>query len=365
MSKLTDNKIKNFKHRIKSVTTGPRALVDGGAGFIGSNLCGRLLEKGYEVFAVDNLITGKLKNISRYSRNQRFHFIETDINDPGFPEIFQDIKINEIYHLACPTGVPNIKKLGEEMITTCSLGTLNIMSLARAQSASIVYSSSAEIYGQPEETPQNEHYTGNVNPIGPRSAYEEGKRFAESIIKMYADKYGLNAKIVRIFNTYGPGMSLSDQRVMPQFLQSIIRGKKLTIYGDGSQTRTFLYVSDLLSGLELVMKKGKPGEAYNVGGDSQITIKDLAELMKKLTGYRLDVEFVPHFIEDHNHRQPAVSKAELLGWRQTVSLEEGLKKMIAANGVKLARPIAIRSVAKDSFTVNESLSAEPMLEAGS
>ncbi|OGF27524.1 hypothetical protein A2303_01520 [Candidatus Falkowbacteria bacterium RIFOXYB2_FULL_47_14] len=364
MSKITGNKIKNLEHQIKTAAAGPRALVDGGAGFIGSNLCGHLLAQGYEVFAVDNLITGKIKNISRYSHDQRFHFIEMDINDSEFPETFRNIKINEIYHLACPTGVPNIKKLGEEMINTCSRGTFNVMSLARAHGAGVVYSSSAEVYGQPEETPQSEHYTGNVNPIGPRSAYEEGKRFAESIIKMYADKYGLNAKIVRIFNTYGPGMSLSDQRVMPQFLQSIIRGKKLTIFGDGSQTRTFLYVSDLLSGLELVMKNGKPGEAYNIGGDNQITIKELAELMKKLTGYRLEVEFVPHFIEDHNHRQPAVSKAELLGWRQTVSLEEGLKRMIIANGVKLARPIAIRSVAKDKFTIKESLSTEPMLGAG-
>jgi len=341
-----------------------RVLVDGGAGFIGSNLCGALLKDGHEVFAVDNLITGKIKNVSRYADNKKFHFIKTDISDAKFPGMLRDLKFDQIYHLACPTGVPNIKKLGEEMILTSSLGTLNVMDLALAHKAKVVFSSSAEVYGQPEETPQTENYNGNVDPIGPRSAYEEGKRFAESIIKMYVDKYGLDAKIVRIFNTYGPGMSLSDQRVMPRFLQSIRGGQKLLIYGDGSQTRTFLYISDLLRGLQLVMEKGKPGEVYNVGGETQISIKDLGNLMKKLTGYQSDIEFAPHFILDHDHRQPATTKSQLLGWRPSVSLEEGLKKMIVWSGLRLAKTMPIKSTAREKtagslgMIVNRPLSPE-------
>lgn len=324
-----------------------RVLVDGGAGFVGSNLCGALLEAGHEVFAVDNLITGKIKNISPYANNKKFHFIKMDIGDTRFRDMFKNIKLDQIYHLACPTGVPNIKILGEEMILTCSLGTLNIMGLALAHKAKVVFSSSAEVYGQPEKTPQMENYNGNVDPIGPRSAYEEGKRFAETIIKMYVDKYGLDAKIVRIFNTYGPGMSLSDQRVMPRFLRSILGGRKLRVYGDGSQTRTFLYISDLLRGLELVMEKGKAGEAYNVGGETQISIKDLGDLIRKLTGCQSEIEFAPHFIEDHSHRQPGTSRSQLLGWHPLVSLEEGLKKMIIWNGLRLAKTVPIKSAARE------------------
>ena len=313
---------------------GNSVLVTGAAGFIGSNLCRTLLKQGCEVYAVDNLITGRFENIVPFLGSKRFHFIKLDIIQPAFRKMFHLIRVNEIYDLACPTGVPNIKIMGEEMILTNSLGTLHIMELARRHSARVLFTSSAEIYGQPEVTPQNEDYNGNVNPLGPRSAYEEGKRFSESIIRMYADKYNVNAKIVRIFNTYGPGMSLADQRVMPQFLLSIRSGKNLIIYGTGEQTRTFVYIDDLVRGLILIMQKGNKGEPYNIGGEEQVTIKQLALILKELTDYENEITFSPHFIEDHNHRQPNIEKVKSLGWQQTITLKQGLQRMLSANNIK-------------------------------
>ena len=311
------------------------ALITGGAGFVGVNLSKFLLDKGYQVFCVDNLITGKIKNIIPLFDNKNFHFFKIDINHPAFEITFKKTPLHEIYHLACPTGVPNIKIMAEEMLLTNSTGTSNVLELARSHDARAVFTSSAEIYGQPEVTPQEEYYNGNVNPIGPRSPYEEGKRFSETLFRMYAEKYQVRAKIVRIFNTYGPGMSLEDQRVMPKFLKSIKNNEDIEIYGDGEQTRTFLYVDDLVNGIFLVMRKGVSGEAYNVGGDNQMKIKDLATLMKNMTNYQNGISFSPHFIEDHKHRQPATKKIRELGWNPKTQLVEGLKKMIFANGIKV------------------------------
>jgi nucleoside-diphosphate-sugar epimerase len=308
-------------------------MITGAAGFIGSNLVRTLLAAGKEVYAVDNLITGKMENLLPFFDNRKFHFLKVDINKPVLKDLFKNLKLGGIYHLACPTGVPNIKLMGEEMILTCSVGTTNVMEIARAHGAKVVIASSAEVYGQPLVSPQEESYTGNADPIGPRSAYEEGKRFSEAVLKMYADKYGLHAKIVRIFNTYGPGMSLSDQRIIPQLLQSVKENRNFIIYGDGSQTRTFLYVDDLVKGLMAVMQKGKAGEAYNVGGGEQITMRELAELVKKMTGSTNEIEYRPHFIEDHKMRQPSTLKAQALGWRQSVSLEDGLGAMISTLGI--------------------------------
>jgi len=309
-------------------------LVTGGAGFIGSNLCKSLLKQGHNVIAVDNLITGNINNLKEIFDNKQFNFFHLDITEPLFTQVFKNIKIEQIYHLACPTGVPNIKKYGEEMVLTCSLGTINVMEIAKLHQAKLLYTSSAEVYGQPERTPQDENYTGNVNPIGPRSPYEEGKRFSESVLKMYSDKYNMDVDIVRIFNTYGPGMSLSDQRVMPRFVNSIIKNKNFTIYGDGEQTRTFCYIDDLIHGLVLVMQEGNKGEIYNIGGDKQVSIKELALLMKQISGSQNEINYVPHFIEDHRHRQPSTEKVKKLGWQQKISLAEGLKKMLAANNIK-------------------------------
>lgn len=328
--RVANNDFVDYKRKLEKNIT---ILVDGGAGFIGSNLCRFLLSQGYEVVAVDNLITGHIKNITPLFSNPRFHFFKLDITDDLFVSIFSNIQINQIYHLACPTGVPNIKIMGEEMLMTSSIGTRNVLEIARRNKAKLVFSSSAEVYGEPEKTPQTEKYSGNVHPLGPRSSYEEGKRFSETLVLLYAEKYNVEAKIVRIFNTYGPGMSLKDQRVLPQFIKSVINNEDLTIYGDGSQTRTFCYIDDLLNGLQIVMNKGLKGEAYNIGGEKQITIKDLSILTKQLTNYRNGTKFIPHFIEDHSHRQPSLERVKSLGWQAKISLEQGLRRMIAANNL--------------------------------
>jgi len=317
-----------------------KILVTGGAGFIGSSLCHSLLAKGFEVFAVDNLITGKKENLTPLLNRNKFHFDELDIISPEFLQKFRDIKFGQIYHLACPTGVPNIKKFGEEMLLTCSVGTLNVIELAKMHGAKLLFSSTAEVYGEPEVFPQRENYTGNVNPIGPRSAYEEGKRYAESLIAMITKKYGVDAKIVRVFNTYGPNMHEDDHRVIPRFIKQITSNGNITIYGDGRQSRTFLYIDDLIEGLLLIMKKGKAGEVYNAGSKKQTTVTELAELLLKISKRQNGIKYEPHFIEDHNHRLPSVEKIESLGWQQKISLEEGLKKTITSKETSFAKPIA-------------------------
>jgi len=303
-------------------------LVTGGAGFVGSNLCKALLQQGRIVYAVDNLITGRAENVAPFLDHKNFHFFELDINDTNFVEQFQNIQVNEVYHLACPTGVPNITILSTEMLDTCSLGTRNTLEVARMHKASLLFTSSCEVYGEPEVFPQTPEYTGNVSPVGPRCPYEEGKRFSESLVITYVRKYGLDAKIVRIFNTYGPGMSPEDQRVIPQFLKSIRLNKNLPVYGDGQQTRTFLYVDDLLRGFFLALHKGETGSVYNVGGNRQITMKELAELTIELTNSKSKVEYLPHFTEDHSRREPDTTMIRELGWEQTVRLEEGIKRML-------------------------------------
>lgn len=312
------------------VKTSGVALVTGGAGFVGSNLCRFLLADGYRVMAVDNLITGRRKNLTALRSHAQFEFHQIDIVDPSFVSVFQRTPIDVIFHLACPTGVPNIQRYGEEMLLTNSHGTKHVIDLARQHCAAVILTSSCEIYGQPEVFPQHERYTGNVDPIGPRSAYEEGKRFAESMLITLGNKYGLDTKVVRIFNAYGPYMSPVDQRVIPRFLRSVVTGTELTIYGDGTQERTFLYVDDLVRGLLLVQQQGRPYEVYNLGSDRSITIKELADLVLTLTGRHNPIVHQPHFIQDHNRRLPSLGKVQALGWQPEVALEDGLARMIRA-----------------------------------
>lgn len=303
-------------------------LITGGAGFVGSNLCKRLLKDGHNVVAVDNLITGRRRNIEPLLQDEKFSFIEGCITAPSFLEKIAPYTIKAIYHLACPTGVPNIARLGEEMLMTNSIGTLNVLILTRKHNAQLLFTSTAEVYGDPKVTPQCETYTGNVDPVGPRSAYEEGKRFSESLITTHTKKYNLNARIVRIFNTYGPGMSSEDKRVIPQFLNAIASGGELRIYGDGSQTRTHLFVDDLIDGLLTAMEKGSVGEVYNIGGNTPVTIKELAKTILKVARRENGIVYEPHFIEDHTSRLPLTQKIEALGWRRTVNLESGLRIML-------------------------------------
>lgn len=303
-------------------------LITGGAGLIGSNLCAKLLaEKDNKVIVLDNLLTSDGSNIHRHSLSPNFIFISHDITQNVNEKLKKKLgKIDEIYHLACPTGVPNLVKLAEEMLLTCSVGTKNILDLALGNNATLVFTSSSEVYGDPEVFPQREDYTGNVDTTGIRSPYEEGKRFSESIIMMYVRKYGLNAKIVRVFNTYGPGASRKESRVVSVFLKKAVSGLDLPVAGNGSQQRTFCYVDDLVNALLIVMQKGKQGEIYNAGGDEEISILDLAGMIIKITKSNSKIEFVDRPKHDHKSRRPDLEKIKMLGWSQEIGLLEGIRK---------------------------------------
>lgn len=311
-----------------------RILVTGGAGFIGSNLCQRLLELGHQVIAVDNLITGSKKNIAHLTKNPHFQFIFHDIIKPFSLTIsHQLLAIKYIYHLACPTGVCNLTTYGEEMLLTCSLGTKNVLELAREKQAKLLFTSSSEVYGDAKVFPQSEDYTGNVDPIGVRSPYEEGKRFSESLITLYARKYKLDAKIVRVFNTYGPRMSLTDTRVIPRFLSQATSDKPLTVEGDGTQRRTFCYINDLIDGITLAMQKGKRGEVYNLGSDHETSIIHLAGLIIRLVRSKSKVKYVKRPQHDHQRRLPSLEKVKRIGWYAKIGIEKGLKKTIRWYGL--------------------------------
>ena len=307
-----------------------RILVTGGAGFIGANLCQRLLEQNHEVIAVDNLITSDGSNLKRLQSFPNFTFFKHDIIKP-FPRKLttHNSQLTTIYHLACPTGVPNLTKLAEEMLLTCSRGTRNVLELVRLHQAQFLVTSSSEVYGNPLVSPQTENYTGNVDPIGIRSPYEEGKRFTESLVMMYSRKYKLDTKIVRVFNTYGPGMDTSETRVIPRFLQQAVSNQPITIHGHGIQKRTFCYVNDLVSGLLTVMKKGKSGEVYNLGSDQQVTINELAKLIIKVAKSSSKITEIKRPDHDHESRLPDLTKVKKLGWKLQTSLEDGLRKTLA------------------------------------
>jgi nucleoside-diphosphate-sugar epimerase len=302
-------------------------LVTGGAGFIGANLCKKLLDKGYVVLAVDNLITSDGSNVKSLLKNSNFEFFKHDITKP-FPKNLNSklSAISLVFHLACPTGVSNLVKLAEEMLLTCSTGTLNVLNFSKKNNAKVIFTSSSEAYGDPQVFPQKEEYNGNVNPVGIRSPYEEGKRFSESLIMGFVRKYGLDARIVRVFNTYGPGMSKTESRVVARFLRAARSNKALPVEGKGVQTRTFCYVDDLVEGLILIEEKGEKGEVYNLGSDEEITIKNLANKIIKLTNSKSKTGLVPRPSHDHNGRRPDLTKIKKLGWKKNLNLDEGLIK---------------------------------------
>lgn len=310
-----------------------KVLITGGAGFIGSNLCKVLIAHGAYVDCVDNLITGRVEAIQPLRSNKQFRFLQIDVNDPAFLAMALSTHYDEIYHLACPTGVPNIRVYGEQMLKTCSTGTHHVLQIACAQNAKLIYASSAEVYGNPEVFPQSEDYCGNVNAVGPRSAYEEGKRFGEALTELYSQKYHVDAKIVRIFNTFGVGMSPEDTRVIPHFLKQIQNRKNIIIYGDGNQTRTYLYIDDLIAGFMAVMSKGQRGEVYNIGGQQQLSIIQLVEMIRDLTPVSVTVEHRAHFIEDHSGRLPMTAKIKALGWQPHVDIRSGLYRMLVSCGI--------------------------------
>ncbi len=301
-----------------------RILVTGGAGFVGSHLCERLLQLGHEVVCLDNFFTAQRRNVEHLLDDHRFELVRHDVTQPTV------IEVDEIFHLACPASPVHYQRNPVRTINTAVQGTLNMLDMAREVSARILIASTSEIYGDPLEHPQVETYWGHVNPIGPRACYDEGKRCAESLTVSYARQYDVVARIARIFNTYGPRMHEDDGRVVSNFVLQALRGQPITIYGDGSQTRSFCYVSDLIEGfIRLMALQDDPGPV-NLGNPRESTIRELAEIVISLVGSRSTLRLDPLPVDDPTRRCPDISKAKrLLGWEPKVALEEGLTKTIA------------------------------------
>lgn len=305
------------------------AIVAGGAGFIGSHLCKALLEDNLFVYCIDNLITGQEKNIEELQKNSNFKFVNQDVVESL--SISGDIDF--IFHLASPAS-PNknnpksyINKPTETLLAN-SLGTYNLLEFARKNNAKFLYASSSEVYGNPKVSPQTEDYWGNVNPNGIRSVYDEGKRFSEAMIMSYVRTHNLNARIVRIFNTYGPKMA-KDGRVIPDFITQSLSGSPITVYGDGKQTRSLCFIDDMIDGIKKAMFADIKGEVINLGNPNEMTILDLAKLIKKMTNSSSEVVFDKLPEDDPKKRKPEISKAKkLLGWEPKVDLQKGLEKTI-------------------------------------
>jgi dTDP-glucose 4,6-dehydratase len=301
-----------------------KIIVTGGAGFIGSHLCDFLLEKGHFVICVDNLLTGNIKNIRHNLQNKRFEFLKHDIIKPlKFPG-----RLDYILHFASPASPVDYMNYPLETLDVGSIGTKNMLELAKKKKAKLILASTSEVYGDPKVSPQEEGYFGNVNSVGPRSVYDEAKRFAEALTSAYNREKLVEGKIVRIFNTYGPRMGLDDGRVVPNFIKQALTGQALTIYGDGSQTRSFCYVSDLVSGIYKLMY-AKISGPVNLGNPKELKIIDFADVIVKLTGSKSKIVFKPLPQDDPRQRRPDISKAKKeLSWSPEISLEEGLKKTI-------------------------------------
>ncbi len=301
-----------------------RVLVAGGAGFIGSHLCDSLIADGHHVIAVDNLITGRTDNIEHLLDHERFEWLEHDVIEPI------DVDVDRIFHLASPASPEGYMRHPIETHMVNSVGTLNLLRLAREKNARFLYTSTSEAYGDPEVHPQVESYRGNVNPIGPRSCYDESKRFGESITMEFVRQFDLDARIVRIFNTYGPRNDPLDGRVVPNFIMRALRKEPLPIFGDGSQTRSLCYVSDLVNGLRAAMNSDEArGEVINLGNPDERTITDLAQVISRLCDSNAGFEHLPERPDDPYKRCPDITKAiNLLGWRPTVDIESGMRQTI-------------------------------------
>ncbi len=298
-----------------------RVLITGAAGFLGSHLCDRFIHEGYEVIGMDNLITGDIRNIEHLFKLKEFNFYEHDVTKfvhvPG--------KLKYILHFASPASPIDYLKIPIQTLKVGSLGTHNLLGLAKEKKSTILVASTSEVYGDPDVHPQKEDYWGNVNPVGPRGVYDEAKRFQEALTMAYHTYHGLSTRIVRIFNTYGPRMRLNDGRVLPAFIGQALRGQNLTIFGDGSQTRSFCYVDDLVEGIYRILLTDyvKP---VNIGNPDEITIRQFAEEIIKLTGTRQKIVYKPLPKDDPTRRKPDISLAKkLLGWTPKINREEGLK----------------------------------------
>jgi dTDP-glucose 4,6-dehydratase len=296
-----------------------RALVTGGAGFLGSHLCDALLSDGYDVLCVDNLLTGREANLAHLKNDARFEFKNHDINEP-----FDFGRVDYIFHFACPASPVDYMEHGIATLKVGSHGTLNALELALKYEAKYLISSTSECYGDPLEHPQKETYWGHVNPIGPRSVYDESKRFAEALTMAYHRYHKVDTRIVRIFNTYGPRMQLNDGRVVPNFMKQAIRGEDLTVYGDGSQTRSFCYASDEIDGF-LRLAKSSEHMPVNIGNPDEFTILECAKKVIEVTGSKSKIRYEALPTDDPKQRQPDISKArKLLNWEPKINLETGL-----------------------------------------
>jgi dTDP-glucose 4,6-dehydratase len=298
-----------------------RAVITGGAGFLGSHLCTLLLDKGWEVLCLDNLVTGSDSNVSHLLSHPRFRFLRQDvtlyIEVPG--------PIDAVLHFASPASPPDYLRLPIQTMKVGSLGTHNALGLALAKKAKFFLASTSECYGDPDVSPQPESYWGHVNPIGPRGVYDEAKRFAEALTMAYHRYHGLDTRIVRIFNTYGPRMRLNDGRALPNFLYQALRGEPITVYGDGKQTRSFCYVSDLVEGIYRLLESSEH-EPVNIGNPNEITILEFAERVRSLVGATAPIVFHPLPQDDPKQRCPDITKARrILRWEPKVELEEGLR----------------------------------------
>ena len=301
-----------------------RILITGGAGFLGSHLCDRFLAEGYHVIAMDNLITGDLANIEHLFGKEDFEFYHHDVSK----FVFVPGKLDYILHFASPASPIDYLKIPIQTLKVGSLGTHNLLGLARVKNARILIASTSEVYGDPEVHPQVEEYFGNVNPVGPRGCYDEAKRFQEAITMAYHTHHGLETRIIRIFNTYGPRMRLDDGRVLPAFLSQALRGEPLTVFGDGSQTRSFCYVDDLVEGIYRLLLSDYP-MPVNIGNPSEITIKEFGEEIARLTGVEFTATYQALPQNDPMKRKPDITKAkEILGWEPKVDRAEGLRRTL-------------------------------------
>ena len=305
-------------------TTRPRALVTGGAGFLGSHLCERLLEDNYDVLCVDNYYSSTKENIEHLLGHPRFEVIRHDVTFPLY------VEVDEIFHLACPASPVHYQRDPVQTTKTAVHGSINMLGLAKRTNAKILLTSTSEVYGDPLEHPQSEAYWGNVNPIGPRACYDEGKRCAETLFFDYWRQHNLRIKVVRLFNTYGPRMHPNDGRVVSNFVMSALQGQPLTVYGEGQQTRSFCYVDDLIDGLLAMMASDDSITGpINLGNPGEFTIQELADLVIEMTNTASTISYLPLPTDDPTRRQPNIQQAEeLLGWRPTTSLAVGLEKTI-------------------------------------
>jgi dTDP-glucose 4,6-dehydratase len=302
-----------------------RILVTGGAGFVGSHLCDRLLSDGHEVIAMDNLVTGSIDNISHLAGESRFQFVRHDVTQ----YIYVAGKLDAIMHLASPASPIDFTRIPIQILKVGSLGTHNALGLALGKGARFLLASTSEVYGDPQVHPQPESYWGHVNPIGVRGVYDEAKRFSEAITMAYHRIHGVDTRIIRIFNTYGPRMRLDDGRVVPNFIGQALRRQPITVYGDGSQTRSFCFVSDLVDGMVRLLLSDEVNPV-NVGNPVETSILTFAETINRLTGNPAGIEFRPLPDDDPKQRRPDITRArDILGWSPTVELEVGLSRTIA------------------------------------